>query len=373
MNPTNLTIKPTMRIKAFYLFFIMTSIQTGSGIMGVPRYIYMQSKQDAWISVLIAGVLVHIVLAAMFAILNHYENTDILGVQTDLFGKWIGKLLGTIYIIYFFFVLLSVTMDYIQVVQTFIFSRLSAWVLASVLVLLIVYAVMSGLRVAVGITFIFFFLSLWLLVFLYKSVTYMEITHFQPFLSASPLELLQGARHTSYSYLGMEILFFIYPFISNKEKAKLATHLGLGMTTFLILLVTVISIGYFSPGELPEQIWPVLVLFKIVEYSVVGRFDVLVVTEWMMVILPNMILLAWMISHITKRLYHVQQRKVLMVVAILLLIGAGITKHEYFILQFINGVAASGFWIAFVYPIILLPMVWLKGKWKKSKKAGAKT
>ncbi|SDM77768.1 GerAB/ArcD/ProY family transporter [Sediminibacillus halophilus] len=373
MNTTNLTIKPTMRIQAFYLFFIMNSIQTGSGIMGVPRYIFMEARQDAWISVLIAGLLVHLVMAAMFAIMNHYENTDVLGVQTDLFGKWIAKLLGTIYIIYFFFVLLSVTMDYIQVVQTFIFPRMSAWVLSLVLILLIVYAVMSGLRVAVGITFIFFFLSLWLLIFLYKSIAYMEITHFQPLLEASPSELLRGARHTSYSYLGIEILFFIYPFISNKEKAKLPAHLGLALTTFFILLVTVISIGYFSPGELPEQVWPVLVLFKIVEYSVIGRFDVLVVTEWMMVILPNMILLTWIITYITKRLYHVQQRKVLYVVAVLLLIGAGITKHEYFILQIIDTVAATGFWVAFVYPLVLLPLVWMKSKWKRRKRGGAKT
>ncbi|WP_053217090.1 GerAB/ArcD/ProY family transporter [Virgibacillus senegalensis] len=373
MKQINLTIKPSMRIHAFYLFFIITSIQTGSGIMGVPRYIFMESKQDAWISVLIAGLFVHLVLAAMFAILNQYDNTDILGVHTDLFGNRIAKLFSTVYIIYFFFVLLSVTMDYIQVVQTFIFPRTSPWVFSIVLVLLIVYAVMGGLRVAVGITFIFFFLALWLLGFLYKSVAYMEFTHFQPLLAASPIELLRGARQTSYSYIGLEILFFIYPFISDKEKAKLPAHLGLAFTTLLILLVTVISIGYFSPGELPQQIWPVLVLFKIVEYSVIGRFDVLVVTEWMMVILPNMILLAWMISYITKRLYHVQQRKVLYVVAILLFIGAGISKHEYTILKIIDTVANVGFWIAFVYPLVLLPLVWWKSKWRKRKKEGAKT
>ncbi|WP_093216609.1 GerAB/ArcD/ProY family transporter [Sediminibacillus albus] len=369
MNP-NVVVKPNLRIKAFYLFFIITSLQTGSGIMGVPRYIFMEAKQDAWISVLIAGGLIHLVVAVMLVILNKYENADILGIQMDIFGKWIGKLLGTGYIIYFFFVLVSVLVDYIQVIQIFVFPRVSPWLLSLMLILLIIYAVSGGLRVAVGVTFLFFFFSLWLLIFLYKPISLMDFEHFQPVLQASPAELLRGARKTVYSYIGLEILFFIYPFIDNKRKAKQSAHLGVLLTTFLILLVTVICIGYFSGRELVEQIWPVLVLFKIVEYAIIGRFDVLVVTEWMMVILPNIIFLTWMITYSMKRLYKVPQRKALYAVGATAFVGAGLVKNEVVILNYIDRVATAGFWIAFVYPMLLFPIVLIKRRKYTKQKDG---
>ena len=50
----NINIKPSLRIRAFQLFFLMIGIQTAVGILGAPRYIFEKSHQDAWVSILIA-------------------------------------------------------------------------------------------------------------------------------------------------------------------------------------------------------------------------------------------------------------------------------------------------------------------------------
>ncbi|MRH44935.1 GerAB/ArcD/ProY family transporter [Aquibacillus halophilus] len=363
----NVAIKPGLRIRAFYLFFIIANIQTGTGIMGVSSYIYKEAKQDAWLSILIAGVFVHIIIFIMFIILNKYENTDIFGIQTDLFGKWISRILGTVFIIYLFASLLTVLINYIQVVQVFLFPLLSPWLLTILLLLIVSYSVLGGLRVAVGVSFIFFLLSIWLVLFLYKPITLMDLGHFKPLLEASPKELLLGAKATSYSFLGLEILFFIYPFIDNKKRAQLPTQLGIAMTTSLILLVTVTSIGFFGGERLEQTIWPVLILYKSIEYAVVERFDIIVVSQWMMVITPIMILLVWMITYGMKRLYSFSQKKTLYIVLFLLLIGGGTIKEQFTIQLIIDYVAKVGFWIAFIYPLVLFPLVLIKKKIEKKK------
>src|SRR5699024_10596625 len=123
----NLNVKPGLRIRAFYLFFIIPSIQIGVGILGAPKYIFEEANQDAWLSILIAFVYMIIVAWVMFIILNQYKNADIFGIQIDIFGNWIGKLLGTIYIAFFAAELLSVLLTYIEIVQIFLYPTIPTW------------------------------------------------------------------------------------------------------------------------------------------------------------------------------------------------------------------------------------------------------
>ncbi|HLR81404.1 MAG TPA: GerAB/ArcD/ProY family transporter, partial [Bacillota bacterium] len=94
----NIDIRSNHKVRAFYLFFIISSLQIGAGIMGAPKYIFKEAQQDSWLSILIATIYIIIVVFAMIFILEQYESADIFGIQVDVFGQWIGKLLGIIYI-----------------------------------------------------------------------------------------------------------------------------------------------------------------------------------------------------------------------------------------------------------------------------------
>lgn len=367
----NIKIKKNLRIRAFQLFFIMVGIQTGLGILGAPRFIFEHSRQDAWISILIAFVYMFIVLWTMFLILKQYENADIFGIQVDIFGNWFGKLLGTIYIIFFMAELLSLLLGYIEVIQVYLYPTMPSFVMALILLILVFYSVIGGIRVVVGVVFLFTLLSPWVFVLLYDPITRMEIAHFQPMFEASIMDLLKGARTTTYTFLGIEILFIIYPFIENKQDAKLPAFLGVSVSAFLVLLTTVISIGYYSPYDFDLMHWPVLTLFKSVSFTFLERFDYFIIAEWMMVTVPAMILMMWAITYGTKRLYAFSQKTTLYIVALLLLVVSSVIKQDYKIEKITDVVSQVGFWIVFVYPILLLPIVLVKKKWQ-SRKGSAK-
>lgn len=363
----NMKVKKGLQFRAFQLFFIILGIQVGVGILGTPRYIFMEAQQDAWVSIIIAMLYMLLIAWIMFTILGRYKNADIFGIQVDIFGKWIGKFLGTIYILLFFAELLSVFLSYIEVVQIFLYPTMPSFIMGLILIIPTIYAVLGGMRVIVGIVFLFTLLSPWVFGVMYDPITRMEAAHFLPLFDASVIELLKGAKTTAYSFFGLEILFVIYPFIDNKEKAKLPTYLGLLASSVLVFVTTVISIGYFSPNDFNLIDWPVLSLFKSVSFSFMERFDYLVVVEWMMVIIPSMILFTWMITHGMKRLYSVPQRKTLYAVCILLLIFTFFIKSSYQITEIGSTVSEIGFWIIFVYPIVLLPLVLIKKRGQKRK------
>ncbi|WP_164669640.1 GerAB/ArcD/ProY family transporter [Virgibacillus doumboii] len=363
----NLTIKENLQIRAFYLFFVITTIQVGVGIMGAPMYIFIEARQDSWISIIIAFMYILLVLFVMFKILSKYENADIFGIQVDLFGRWIGRILGTLYIIYLTVSLISIINTYIEVIQLFVFEELSSLIIGLLLVSLIVYSVLGGIRVIVGVVFIFFILSVWLIFLLYEPVARMDLTHFQPMFQASATELLKGAKATAYTFAGFEILFIIYPFIQHKERARFPVYFGAFFSFGLIMLTTVIAIGYFSHNQLEQLEWSVLSLFKIISLPFVERFDYIVVAEWMMVSLPNMILLMWAITYGMKRLYKIPQKITLYTVSFIILGICGFISYHHLITGLTDLVAKVGFWIVYIYPFILLPVVLLKNRWQRKK------
>ncbi|MCD5324838.1 MULTISPECIES: GerAB/ArcD/ProY family transporter [Pontibacillus] len=352
-----LQVPEGIQIQAFYLIFLIHTTQVGTGIMGISTHIYAEAKQDAWISVIIAGVWVSISVFCMSKILNQYQSADLPGIQVDIFGKWIGKILGTLLALYFFSLLISVLLNYIEVVQVFLFPTIPTWLMCLFLLSLVVYAVLGGVRVIVGVSFLFFIGTFWLVIVLYKPVSLMEWNHFFPIMTTPYSDILQGTFKATYSLVGFETLMFIYPYIQNKQQAHRSVQIGVWSTTLLTLAVVAVTVGYFSGPQLERLIWPTLSMFKIIQFSFLERFDIIAVGIWMIVILPNMITVMWLCTYTFKRIYGLKQKHVLYVSAVLLFFGTILFQDRLQINYFTDKLATVGFYIAFVYPLVLLPIV----------------
>lgn len=359
-----LQINSNARIRAFYLFFIVVSTQIGVGVMSGPRPIFLDAQQDSWIAVLISYAAMVMVTCVMLFILKSYGNTDIFGVQVDIFGTWVGKILGTIYILHFAVSLLVVLVTYMDVVELFLFPQISTWVLGFLLLSLVTYCVAGGLRSIIGVVFIFFIFSHLLLLLLYKPVSLIDTTHYQPVLQASMIDLLKGAKSTTYMLTGFEVIFLLYPFIQNKKQVWRPMLLGITWSVVILLINTLIAIGYFSAHQLETEEWAVLSLFKIVNLPFIARFDVIVIAVWMMIILATMMLFMWGIIQGMKRLYHVPKRMTLYTASLIFFVLGGFIDDHHQIILLNNQANNIAFWIIFVYPFVLLPIVQFK-KWKQ--------
>jgi|SRR5699024_10548 len=363
----NVEIKDGVKIRAFYLFFLIVGVQLGVGTIGASRYIFTFTRHDSWVSILIALLFTMVTVAVMFSILNQYENADIFGIQVDVFGSFIGKALSSIYIIYFGASLITVLLTYIEIIQVFLYPTFPPYVIGFLILSLAIYCILGGIRVITGAAFVFFLLSQPLLFLLIDPASRMYWEHFLPMLQASPQEILQGVRATTYTLGGFEMLFLLYPFIKNKEKAKLPTFLGIAYSAFILLITTVILIGYYSLEYVEHIEWSLLTIFKSASFTFLERLDYFVIAEWMMLILPNNILLMWGMTYGLKRLYNIKQRHSIFILAAIILVIVSFIRYDYKILRFSDYVGQVGFWLIFVYPFVLLPCVIIKKKWRKRK------
>jgi len=366
MNNT-IQLSPKDMINAYLLFFVIHSTQIGVGVHGFQRIVYQDAKHDAWISVLLAGLATHIVAFCMIKTLEVYGSNDLYGIQQDVYGKWIGNFLNSIYILYCFVAFFSVLRNYIEVIQAWIFPGISTWFLSITLLLIIMYAFTGGLRVMVGISFFSVILAVWIIPMLVFPLKFSTMDSLFPILEVNIISLLKGAHSMTFTIIGFEILNIIYPFIKDKKKTSKYTHLALLSTTFIYLSIMLVSIMYYTEGKLLKTVWATLTLFSFISFPFMERFEFVAVCFWMLIILPNLCLYLWAAYRGMIRLVKVSSIKFVWIFSILAFFGTLMVQTRPQINTMNTYLGKAAFYIVFVYPVLLYLITMLKKKFTSQK------
>lgn len=345
--------KPQSLFNAFLLFFVIHSAQLGVGIHGFQRIIFFEAKHDAWISVIIGGLATNFIAFIMIKTLELYPSSDLYGIQYDLFGKWIGYALNLVFVLYWLSAFYVVARNYMEVIQAWIFPDLPAWFLAFTLLLLVAYGVSGGLRTIVGVCFFSVVLSLWFIPLLAFPMKFANFDYLLPIFEADVFEILKGARQMTFTVLGFELIFFIYPFVKEKEKVNKYTQLGLWFTTVLYAALMVVSLAYFSSGQIERTVWGTLSLFKIVRLPFIERFEYVAISYWIILILPNMMFFVWAASRGIARMWNRSEKNAGMGFLLLMFLLLVIPMSRLEINLVNNYYGKIGFYMVFCYPILL--------------------
>lgn len=359
-------------INAYMLMFIIHTAQTGVGLVGMPRVVFLESAQDAWISVLLGSL-----AAIPFAYIIYYTlkplgRLDLYAVHDIIYGKWIGKLLNLLYVFYLSWVFFNIVMNYIEMIQAWVFNMLPTWLMFLLLASLAIYAVLGGLRVVTGVTILSFLLSTWLVFMIAVPIQYIDTTQYFPILNHSVKEIMMGTLKTSFTILGFEILFFVYPFVDDQKKTMRYVNIALIYTSIQITVVTIVCIGFFSDVSLEKTIWPVLSMFKIVRLPNLERFEFIAVSFWMLVILPNMALYLWAASRGVRHVFQISQKYAVWIIVTLCFIAQFFLSSRLMMNMITDKIATTGTYMSFLYPVIIFLLVRIHLYRKKGAKSNEK-
>ncbi|WP_173918977.1 GerAB/ArcD/ProY family transporter [Halobacillus sp. Marseille-Q1614] len=354
----SITIQENAKVSPFFVLFILVAIQIGIGVLGFQKYIVEGMGYDAWIAILLAGLLVHLYIYMIYSIMKK-SNVDIIYLNQILLGKWVGNIVNLIFILYLLFLSLTVLRTYIEIVQVWMYRQLNTWVIAFIILTLVAYVIKGGFRSVVGICFISVVIPSFLVVTLYFPLQYAHFGNLLPLGEFTFDELVTSTRNMVLSYLGFELILFFYPFIKNGETSQRWAHFGNIITIFIYLVIGVVSFAYFSEPYLLKTEWATLSLWKIVEFPFLARFEYIGVTTWLIVILPILCLWLWASSRGIKHLFpKVTQKRILNILLIVIFISVGFieTRSQISLLNTISsrvGLYFLGVYIPLLYLITL--------------------
>lgn len=356
-----------LQISPFLIFFLVHSVQVGVGVLGFQRVVMKSAGNDAWIAVILAGIAIHITIWLMYAIMNRHKQ-DLVRIQNELFGKWIGGFFNTIWIIYWLLVAIIVLRSYLEIVQVWVFPLINIFVITFIFIILVYYCVSGGFRIVVGICFLGVIIPFYIyLTFLYP-IEYANFRNLLPVFNHSGGEIIIASRDVSLSYLGFSVIFMAYPYIKNPKKSQKWAHFGNLLTTCIYLFIIIISICYFNEKQISHHIWATLSLWQIIEMPIVERFEYIGITSWLLIILPNICLSIWASTKALHEVYHIRQKLGLLIILFILLISTMLINSREHIDMVNKYMSYLGQALLYIYiPLLcILSFVIMKFRRKKS-------
>ncbi|MDQ1000980.1 spore germination protein AB [Neobacillus niacini] len=351
------------KISPSLVFYLVIGMQIGIGILGFQRQIAKDAGYDAWISVLAAGLSVHVFIWMIYKITETADG-DLVQVHEYIFGKKIAKLFSSLYILYACLVCITVLRTFIEIIQVWMFRDLSPFWFSLGYLILCIYIVFGGFRTVTGIAFFSIILPSYLIFAFAYPLPFSDITNIQPIFTHSFKEMTKAYYDMALTFSGFETLLFFYPFIKEPQKSKKWAHLAVLTTTIIYTVLTLLTFSYFAEKQLQETIWPTLNMWKIVELPFVERFEYIGIANWNLIILPNVCIPLWVASRLCKQIFHIRQQLGVIAVSIVCLVASSFmnTRNQILFLGEFSG--KMSFLFIFVYIPFLLIAVMIAKKVK---------
>lgn len=263
------------------LFFLIIHTQIGGGVFSLAFETHKIAGKDGWISVLISGVLIEILILLYFILLKKYPNMNIFEISIALFGKFMGKAITLIYILFFIYTEIALVTLYSRLLNSWIAPQTPTWVLSALITLISIYLVKENLRIMARFFIISFFPFVIILFLATYTVKDLNILYILPVGKSGIINILKGTKESILSMLGFDLILIFSPMVLGKKKTQIRTlTLSNLFITLFYTFIVFLCLTFFSPIEIGLVPEPLLYMIKGQSLMIIERTDLVFLSIW---------------------------------------------------------------------------------------------
>ncbi|MCO7124906.1 spore germination protein [Sporolactobacillus shoreicorticis] len=368
---TSPKINETQQVSPKNTMFIIGMMQIGVGLLSFQRIAALNSAQDAWFPVLLTGASTLIIMGVIFRLLENekpYGTQELFSMHKRFFGTIVGNALNVVAIAYQFMVGLVFLRAYIEIINVWIFPKLSPLAFSFIFSVIIWYLVMGGFRAITGIFYLSFIYILPLNLVDFYLIGDSHLSNLLPMLEHMPYDYLQSFFKMIPCYLGFETILFYYPFLKRPKEAKQWAMFGLTLTTSVYVTLCILGTVYFSHGELMTQVWPIISFWKSIHFPLFDRFEYLGMILWIWALIPSFALGTWVVSRGIREITgYIKQKYALIFVFLLNILFCTIIHNRLQINLILHYLSYVGFGFLYIYIPFLFFWQWILKKKRRRK------
>ncbi|MBP1963073.1 GerAB/ArcD/ProY family transporter [Paenibacillus aceris] len=256
----------TEKISPFQIALIMHPVILATGFLALPTITAQYAKNDLWITGIIAFFPGMVSIYLAIGLHKLYPKMTISQYSEQIVGKWLGKLIGFGYFIYFMSSTGMILRQYAEFVSgNFLFSTPLAVIIGSIL-LLSAFAVRGGVEViarCAAICTYLFILPLFILLFLAPDL---DVKNIYPILSHGIVPVLKGSLTPQGWLAEFFIISYFLPSASHADKVKKWSILSLIVVVIGMTYVNMITLFLLGP-DLANKIYPILIAVRYISLA----------------------------------------------------------------------------------------------------------
>ena len=254
--------------------------QTGVGIIMLPSLLAKDTGHDGWISILVTGIIVALLSVMIVVLLRRYKDKAIYDINKFIFGRIIGSGFNVLLILYLLIATVGGASLFNYFMRITILPETPSWALAPFITLPTFYLVWQGLKHVSR--FLFCSLLSYVVVLVFIALLYKEyrISFLMPIGEAGITRILYSTKTSFFAFIGFELIAFIYPYISDRNKALKWHILAIMASTVFFLVIVIVSTAIFGENFLTTLFLPFYNLSRIYNAPILERIDLYLIALW---------------------------------------------------------------------------------------------
>ncbi|NRD77001.1 endospore germination permease [Bacillus sp. BRMEA1] len=362
-----------MKISGTQIFWMLFTLEVGNSLLLTISSTIRVAKQDAWISMMIAGIAGIAISLLATSVSSLYPGQTIIEYSQTILGKWPGKLIMIPFFIQWYSVIGLIVREFGDFIITALFQQTPLWVIVFTVMLLLVLIIYQGGIEGIGrlseIVGPMVLLMVTVLIFL--DIKDMDWHQMLPIYQDSGLSVILKASYTPMaSFFGESVMMtmFVY-FMDQPNQASSRAMWGIGTAVFMVTIGTLAVIFTFGPALPSSLLYPFYELSRYISVmEFIQNVDILIVIIWYFSIFVKLALYMFIASYGTAQWFHLKDwRKVAWFLAPISFIVAMSIKNINIFAQYYD----KFFWLPYVFPInmIGIPLLLLIVGWVRKKYA----
>lgn len=244
------------------------------------------ANQDIWLMIISTFYCLLFNIPLIFLAMR-FSNLSIIQYMEKIFGKYIGKVLGILYGLFFIRVAIHYYYIEIQMIRTTFMDELSPIIIILVLMIVSIYEASRGLEVSVR-TVEFFgpIVVASLILFIVLGFNNIDLTVLLPIYEDSTLSRINmGAIEASLIFTDPNLLSMTFPSLSNKKdvvKIVVKSKIYSQLIIILMVIATQVSLGV---EQARHSNFPFLTYVRLVRtYSIFERIEAAFLVTWLIIV-----------------------------------------------------------------------------------------
>jgi len=319
------------------------------------------AKQDAWISILLAGVTgIALFVFVYGTIFKTYPDQNFTATIKSIFGKPIGTVITMFYILYFLFISTLVLRDIGELVITYILPGTPILAIQFMAVIVMAYAVYLGIetmgRSAELYIFPVFFFIIFIAVFLLISGA-VQFSNLLPIMENGYKPIVQAAYPLVLAFpFGELIVFNMILYHVNKKQTAIKTGaLAMGTTMLLITFITIMNItaiGIYLTENSPFPTVKMVRMINVAEF--VQRLDSIAVVMFLIGSIAKITVYGYVVNTGLKDLFQkpYNYNKFIIPIFLIILLGS-VYFYDSFTQQIYIGLKLVPYYVNFPFEVVL--------------------
>ncbi|MBP1995138.1 GerAB/ArcD/ProY family transporter [Paenibacillus eucommiae] len=348
---------------------LIFGIQVSVGFLALPRALAEEAGTDGWISLILGWIVAVTAGLIIVQVLKRCPDGTILELLTTYIGKWAGIAGAVLLALYFLYITYTTIVYSVLIAKSWLLPQTPAPVIMLLLLIPAGLIARKGLRIIARYSEIVVLLSLWIpfaYLFPLKDAHWL---HLLPVLKEGLKPVILAVPTTFYFFVGFASTFIFYPFLQDKQKASLGIILSNTLTLLVFLFITIVCFVYFSPDRIADYSEPAINVLKTIEFKFIERIEVLFIAFYLFIFslawIPFMYFSVFCTSWLFGKKDH---RGHLLMLWLLVAVGSFFfipTSSQSEKMTVFLG--KTGFYMEYVFPVLLLLYVWLYDRLKRGK------